>query len=324
MNILDIEVFVEVAQTGSITQAAKNRNVSQPAISRSIANFEAELDTRLFDRIGRNLYLNSFGASILPYALKILNCQRNLQTNLADLGAPRHYPVTVGIASESAEWHKLFVHWFLATYPGINIRILRLEPERLLQMLQSNKCDFGISTSDFMANNVNCTKFRTESIGILMSVNHRLARQESVSIYDLKHEPFLLTSRNSDIRRFTTDLCARAGFTPNIMLEVDLPGTVEELRCIVDGVSFISPDGFQHLLKSGDAGYNRPWMNLLTYRPLQEDFCVRHCFLCIPTEHYISSVCRQLINHIKSCYTLLDEKQSVSPDNTPTLGFDPV
>lgn len=312
MNIQDIEVFVEVAQTGSITQAAKNRNVSQPAISRSIANFEADLHTRLFDRIGRNLYLNSFGSAILPLALKLLNSHRNLLSNLSDLGAPRHHPITVGIASESAEWHKLFVHWFLSTYPDINIRILRLEPERLLQMLQSNECDFGISTSEFKASNVICTKFRTEAIGVLLSVNHRLARQESISIYDLKHEPFLLTSRNSDIRRFTTDLCAQAGFAPNIMLEVDLPGTVEELRCIVDGVSFISSDGFKHLLKSGDAGFNRPWMNLLTYRPLREDFCVRHCFLCTPTEQYLSVVCRQLIHHIKDSYTRLDDEQPIS------------
>lgn len=305
MNLLDIVVFVEVAQTGSITQAAKNRNVSQPAISRSIANFEAELGTRLFDRIGRNLYLNTFGSAIVPYALKLLSSYRNLQTNLADLGAPRRHPITVGIASESADWHKHFIHWFLTTYPDINIRILRAEPIKLLQMLQRNKCDFGISTSDLPTSDILCEKFRTEPVGILISVNHRLARQETVSIYDLEHEPFLLTSRNSDIRRFTTDLCARAGFSPNIMLEVDLPGTVEELRCIVDGVSFISPEGFKHRLRSGDAGHNQPWMNLLTYRPLREDFCVRDSFLCTPKNQYLSTACQDLIRHIKERYSQL-------------------
>lgn len=313
VNLMDIEVFVAVAQCGSVTQAAKNRNVSQPAISRSIANFEAELGTRLFDRIGRNLYLNVFGSAIVPHALQLLNSYQSLQANLADLGAPRRQPVTVGIASESAEWHKRFIHWFLAAHPDINIRVLRLEPQKLMQMLQHNECDLGISTSEFTADDIACTKFRTEQIGVLLSVNHRLARQENLSIYDLRHESFLLTSRNSDSRRFTTDLCARAGFAPNIMLEIDLPGTVEELRCIVDGVSFISPEGFNHLLRSGDAGHNRPWMNLLTYRPLRENFCVRHSFLCVPTSRYISVACRQLIHHIKESYTLF-ENTAASPD----------
>lgn len=60
-----INYFQTVANVQHITKAAKLLSISQPALSRSIARLEDELGVQLFDRKGRNIYLNRYGKMFL-------------------------------------------------------------------------------------------------------------------------------------------------------------------------------------------------------------------------------------------------------------------
>ena len=72
MEPLQIKYFMAVAQSQHIAQTAKQLNVSQPAISLSISRLEQELGVKLFNRIGRNIVLNEYGAAFYEHANKIL------------------------------------------------------------------------------------------------------------------------------------------------------------------------------------------------------------------------------------------------------------
>ena len=68
-SLRQIELFVATAQKGSVTQAAAAVGITQSAASMALSDFEGQLGTRLFDRIGKRLVLNEDGRTLYPKAV---------------------------------------------------------------------------------------------------------------------------------------------------------------------------------------------------------------------------------------------------------------
>ena len=81
ITIKQLEIFVKVAQNGSITKASQMLYITQPAVSLSLSDFESALDTILFDRIGKRIFLNGNGKKILPLALAIIQNIKELESS---------------------------------------------------------------------------------------------------------------------------------------------------------------------------------------------------------------------------------------------------
>src|SRR3569832_1299032 len=75
MNTTQLRAFLVVAQTGSFSRAAEELHLTQPAVSKRIAQLEAELDIRLLDRIGRQVSLTEAGRALLPRAQRFLDSE---------------------------------------------------------------------------------------------------------------------------------------------------------------------------------------------------------------------------------------------------------
>ena len=73
MNIRKLEIFYKTAKCLNMSQVAKEMYISQPSISQCISEIESEIDTKLFDRIGKKLYLTHEGKIFYEYTRRILN-----------------------------------------------------------------------------------------------------------------------------------------------------------------------------------------------------------------------------------------------------------
>src|ERR1043165_2115289 len=76
MDLREVRTFVTVADLGTVSRAAQHLHITQPALSRQIANLEDELGLRLFDRVGRRLLLTSAGAQLLKECRGLLSYSR--------------------------------------------------------------------------------------------------------------------------------------------------------------------------------------------------------------------------------------------------------
>lgn len=90
-----IRVFLAVARAGSLTKAAHFLGVSLPTVSRSLGDFEATLDGRLFDRLPTGLSLTDFGASVLQVAEQVESGVGALEQILSSPNARRKRPIRV-------------------------------------------------------------------------------------------------------------------------------------------------------------------------------------------------------------------------------------
>lgn len=81
ISIRQLEVFVSIANMGSVRQAADKLHLSQPAVSMALAELERQLGNQLFDRERGRLYINHQGREQLPVAMEILQRLQDMENN---------------------------------------------------------------------------------------------------------------------------------------------------------------------------------------------------------------------------------------------------
>ncbi|HQQ58301.1 MAG TPA: LysR family transcriptional regulator, partial [Thermomonas sp.] len=85
MELANLAAFLAVADAGGFSAAAAALHLTQPAVSKRIAQLESELDARLFDRVGRQVLLTEAGQLLLPRARQLLGDANDARRALREL-----------------------------------------------------------------------------------------------------------------------------------------------------------------------------------------------------------------------------------------------
>ncbi len=119
-----LEAFIAVAETGSFSAAAERVHVTQPAISKRIAQLEEQLDCRLFDRFSRTIYLTEAGHALRPRAERILRELADTRQAIHDLSGQVAGKLHIAIS------HHIGLH----RLPPVLKRFAGLNPEVSLEV----------------------------------------------------------------------------------------------------------------------------------------------------------------------------------------------
>ncbi|MGH7331684.1 MAG: LysR family transcriptional regulator, partial [Candidatus Rokuibacteriota bacterium] len=137
MDLQHLRAFVTVADAGGIGRAVGRLNRSQPALSRQIRALEAELDVRLFDRIGRRVQLTSEGEDLLRRARGLMTDVDSLQERARALKGGQTGIVRLGATPQAIE---TLLAGFLARYrrrhPGVEVQLIEDGGARLPARLE--------------------------------------------------------------------------------------------------------------------------------------------------------------------------------------------
>ena len=114
MTLDQIRIFLEVAEQGHMTRAARSLNLTQSAVSASVAAFEAQHQIRLFDRIGRGIVLTDEGQAFVPTARALMAQAETARLVLDDLARePRgrlRFQASQTVASHITDIHDMTRH----------------------------------------------------------------------------------------------------------------------------------------------------------------------------------------------------------------------
>lgn len=126
MELTQLKQFVAVAESGSLSQAAAQLYISQPALSTMLKKLEGELGVTLFDRTRNKITLNAAGAVALQHAQQLLAQAEAMKTALRDL-ARREQIYTVGFCDPGPMWFT--VPQFALMHPALELRPQQYRPE---------------------------------------------------------------------------------------------------------------------------------------------------------------------------------------------------
>lgn len=188
MNTEQIRHFVAVARTGSVTSAAREQHISQPALSRSLRHLEEELGTPLFDRAKNSLTLNQAGKEVLPHAEELLSAERRIRQTAQDV-ARRDRVLRLGTIAPAPLWY--LTSLIVDQLPGTLVSSELMSDEADLEhALFDSLIDLAVASREVPG--MRCTLLMRESLYLSAPKDHPLASRDSVSFSDLNGETFLL------------------------------------------------------------------------------------------------------------------------------------
>ena len=139
-----LQVFVKVVYSKSITRAAEELHMTQPAVSIQLKNFQDQFDVPLTEVIGRQIYITDFGMEIFEMAERILN--EVYAINYKAMAYKGHLSGRLKISSVSTGKYIIpyFLSGFLKAQPGVELLLDVTNKSKVMESLVNNEVDFAL------------------------------------------------------------------------------------------------------------------------------------------------------------------------------------
>jgi DNA-binding transcriptional LysR family regulator len=204
-DLVDIKLFVNIADSNSLTRAAQLSNMSLPSASTRIKHFEDSLGVKLLYRTSHGVTLTPAGQKFLQHARLVVNQLENLRGDLQEYvrGAKGHVRIFAN-TSATTEFLPLVLPSFLATHPDVSIDLReRLSPD-ILCAVKEGKVDIGIVAGAVRAENVRTLPYHKNRLVLATARNHPLSKHKSISFEDTLDFEYVGLCEGSAIHAFLT------------------------------------------------------------------------------------------------------------------------
>jgi LysR family transcriptional regulator, hydrogen peroxide-inducible genes activator len=220
MELHQLRYFCAVADSGSFSRAAEHSHVSQPSLSQQILKLEAELGVRLFDRLGRSVRLTEVGKAFLPRALSVLRELEAARSEVVESKESVSGQVSVGvIPTVSPYFLPPVLAAFAKLFPKATVTVLEEITPVLLERLRAGSIDIAVLALPVRGHEFEASPLVTEPLFAALPKNHRLARNSSIALRELRKEPFLLLRDGHCFRENAVAACDRARVSPQVVFE---------------------------------------------------------------------------------------------------------
>ena len=199
MKIRHLRIFKMVCETESITKAAENLFITQPAVSSAISQLEEHLGVCLFDRISRRIYLNETGKLFLKKVTKLLNLYDDLGRNVKGLEDNACIRIGSSITIANFILPKAIVS-FQNVCRNTPTKVTVANARKIEEMLVNNEIDLGLIEGVIYNEDLVGIPFSSYKLTIICSPKHRLALENSIDMDKLMQERLLLREKGSAIR----------------------------------------------------------------------------------------------------------------------------
>jgi DNA-binding transcriptional LysR family regulator len=203
VSLAKYEVFNTVVELGNLTKAAESLNLTQSAVSYSIANLEAELGFTLLIRSRSGITLTNNGQRILKYIRTILHWDEKMKQEAASINGLEIGSVRIGaFTSICIQWLPGWMRHFKQEHPHIEIKIYQGGYQDIEEWITNGVIDFGFTTLPTLES-FETIPLKKDRLCCILPHNHPLSNQDKIRIEQLENEAFvtLKSGHNHDIKR---------------------------------------------------------------------------------------------------------------------------
>ncbi len=289
MDFSQLQSFVEVARLKNFSRAAGKLGLTQPAISTQIRQLEEEFGVRLFDRIGKKVFLTQPGVLLLEHAVKILNVQKEALEALRDLMPNLGGHLTLGATEASCLYllPKVFAV-FKKRHPEVQITVYRNFSTKILQKLQEDSVDLGFVSLPVEIRDMETIPLFREPVDVAVAPGHPLASRSSVTVEEIARYPWIFP-KASRTREMLEQLFR--GIEPPVQVTMELSGveTIKRFVSIGLGITMLSRSYASAEVRAGT----------LKLIPLEAPRVERQLGLAYRTDRYLSRSAQAFIEIAK-------------------------
>jgi DNA-binding transcriptional LysR family regulator len=223
MDLRQLQYVEAVARTLNFTRAARDLHVAQPALSKAIANLEAELGIRLFNRTSRSVKLTDAGTSFVVRVRRILADVTNLELEMDEFGRGAAGKVRISTWYHLEPMLPKLLHDFIEQNPHIEVSIVELAGTAMLDALRRGEIDLGVAivAPQWDLTDIEQQLIRSEPMMVLLPSDDPLARQPTISLSLLADRAFIAPSAGTTARYWFDRLFSSVGIEPRVVVETN-------------------------------------------------------------------------------------------------------
>lgn len=243
MNLNQLYYFQTIAKLQHYHQAAIELNVSQPSLSRSIANLEDELGLFLFEKQGRNIVLTKYGKVFLEHVNKIIDELENTKKKMENMASSSHGHIDISYVAPLAK------HYI----PHIARRFLNIEENKHVtfsftqnftaEMIEGLKLDkFDVVFGSYASGESDLYFFPIlrQELVVIVPQNHELAKYDTLDIKEIESYDIIAYDRFSGLGKFTRKIFNQFGLNLNIICESSDEASISALVESDFGIALIA------------------------------------------------------------------------------------
>ena len=231
MDTQNLKAFITVAEIGSFSAAADQLHLTQPAVSKRINLLEQQLDTQLFDRIGRQVSLTEAGRTLLPLAQNIILAMRDARQQIMDLRSNVSGELRL-VTSHHIGLHRLpaILRKFANNYPEVELDIQFEDSEQAYLCVLAGDYDLGIVTRSPVTDaRISYQSVWLDRLVFVAAADHPLGQSESVTLEEICRHPALLPDHKFLTTRVVEELFHGRGLKLQTIMSTNYLETIRAL-----------------------------------------------------------------------------------------------
>ena len=199
-TLRQLEIYAAVARMRSLTRAAAEVHLTQPAVSMQLKQLEEAVGVALTEPAGRGIRLTDAGREFAEHVEEVLERVAHLEELSARWKGVRSGRIRLGVVSTAKYFVPRLLARFLQSRPGVDFRMTIHNREEILDELRANTIDFAIMGRPPEGMDCVATPFAPNPLGIVAAPEHGLSRRRGIAPSELSGERFIVREPGSGTR----------------------------------------------------------------------------------------------------------------------------
>lgn len=244
LDVYELNVFLIAAETENFSEAARQLNLTQPAVSMQIRALEKKLGVTLFHWAGRSLALTEQGRVLMPLARDMINRSIRIEEEIESLKGEVVGHLRIGCSTTTGKYFlPHLAARFRARYPAVQLTIFNQSRDAVLGGLCDGTMQLVVVSSAPACRDAEYRHFFTDHVVLVVPGHHPWAKREVVKPEELRQIDFIFRDEQSGTREEVEYALSEVGVRVDDLRVVMEIGNSEAISMAVEegiGAAFVS------------------------------------------------------------------------------------
>ena len=290
MNLNQLKLFYLAIKRKSLSDAAAELNITQPAVTKGIQRLQEYYEIQFVERIGKKLELTKAGQALYDIADNIFAMEKMAEERIRSFQVEQGQQIRIHTSeSFGAYYLPALVHQFKAANPDVSVKVDILPTEKVVDTTIAFQNDIGFISYPVKQNALIQKEILEESFVTIVSSGHRLADKTTLAPHDLEGEAMIMHEHGSAQQKAVDHFTDEHGVQVSKLLEFSNNEAIKRAVVEGDGIALISEKAADEEIRTGK----------LIAIPLTDPSVTRTFYLIHRKDKFISRPLANLLEVIK-------------------------
>ncbi len=289
MNLGQLKIFYLASKMGSLSKAAEELFITQPAVTKGIQRLQEYYEIKLFNRFGKKLVLTDAGAALYKIAEKIFDLEIHAEDTIREFLQQKQGHIRID-ASESfgAYYLPSIVNPVSKEHPDIRFSVNILPSDLVVENVANLNNDIGFISYPVEHEKIICREILEDHMIFVAPPSHLLVKKKHLTYMDLSGQSMVVHEKGSLSYQITNDFLKTNKV--DIIISLELSSNRAIKRAVEDGLGIA--------LVSRNTAYGHIQRKLLSVLPFPGPPISRKYYIVHHKDKYFSQVLTQLIEKV--------------------------